>query len=207
MKDRDQSADMAEKYLVWIDCEACVLETLAPSMTGLDVTVDQIIEIACIITDKDLQELDDGIQFVIHVEQSVLDRMGPWCQNQHGKSGLSESCLQSSHTLTEVDQKIRNYLEHHLPGLKGKAVLAGNSVYADKMFLNKDLPLVAQYLHYRLVDVSSIKELARRWEPKLVELAKPASIPSKHRALDDIRDSISELRFYRKNFFLPSTNS
>ncbi|KAH9469159.1 hypothetical protein Pst134EA_009688 [Puccinia striiformis f. sp. tritici] len=160
-------------------------------MTGLDVTVDQIIEIACIITDKDLQELDDGIQFVIHVEQSVLDRMGPWCQNQHGKSGLSESCLQSSHTLTEVDQKIRNYLEHHLPGLKGKAVLAGNSVYADKMFLNKDLPLVAQYLHYRLVDVSSIKELARRWEPKLVELAKPASIPSKHRALDDIRDSIS----------------
>ncbi|KAH9458480.1 hypothetical protein Pst134EB_010783 [Puccinia striiformis f. sp. tritici] len=145
MKDRDQSADMAEKYL----------------MTGLDVTVDQIIEIACIITDKDLQELDDGIQFVIHVEQSVLDRMGPWCQNQHGKSGLSESCLQSSHTLTEVDQKIRNYLEHHLPGLKGKAVLAGNSVYADKMFLNKDLPLVAQYLHYRLVDVSSIKECVR----------------------------------------------
>ncbi|WAR59720.1 hypothetical protein PtB15_11B360 [Puccinia triticina] len=141
--------------------------------------------------------------------------MGPWCQKQHGKvspalshmlceallidivlsivrqSGLSEACLRSPHTLAEVDQKIRRYLEHHLPGLEGKAVLAGNSVYADKMFLDKDLPLVSQYLHYRLVDVSSIKELARRWEPKLVELAKPASIPSKHRALDDIRDSIS----------------
>jgi len=152
-----------------------------------------------------LQELDDGIQFVIHVDQSVLDRMGPWCQKQHGKSGLSEACLRSPHTLTEVDQRIRQYLEHHLPGCEGKAILAGNSVYADKMFLDKDLPLVAKYLHYRLVDVSSIKELARRWEPELVELAKPASKPSRHRALDDIRDSISELRFYRRNFFRPSS--
>ncbi|WAQ85120.1 hypothetical protein PtA15_5A694 [Puccinia triticina] len=197
MKDLATPAMPAETHLVWIDCE----------MTGLDLTVDQIIEIACIITDKDLQELDDGIQFVIHVEQPVLDRMGPWCQKQHGKSGLSEACLRSPHTLAEVDQKIRRYLEHHLPGLEGKAVLAGNSVYADKMFLDKDLPLVSQYLHYRLVDVSSIKELARRWEPKLVELAKPASIPSKHRALDDIRDSISELRFYQKHFFLPSSSN
>ncbi|KAA1106813.1 hypothetical protein PGTUg99_009396 [Puccinia graminis f. sp. tritici] len=125
---------------------------------------------------------------IVHVIERLVDEdfVVHWCQ-----SGLSEACLQSPHTLGEVDQKIRRYLELHLPGLEGKAVLAGNSVYADKMFLDKDLPLVSEYLHYRLVDVSSIKELARRWEPKLVELAKPASIPSKHRALDDIRDSIS----------------
>jgi len=97
MAKRGPATTRAETHMVWIDCE----------MTGLDVTVDQIIEIACIITDSDLQELDDGIQFVIHVDQSVLDRMGPWCQKQHGKSGLSEACLRSPHTLTEVDQRIR----------------------------------------------------------------------------------------------------
>ncbi|PLW05581.1 hypothetical protein PCASD_24577 [Puccinia coronata f. sp. avenae] len=196
MKKERLAAMPEETHLVWIDCE----------MTGLDVAVDQIIEIACIITDRNLQELDDGIHFVIHVDQSVLNQMGPWCQKQHHKSGLSEACLKSTHTFAEVDQKIREYLEHHLPNCEGQAILAGNSVHADKMFLNKDLPKVAKYLHYRIVDVSSIKELAKRWQPKLVELAKPASIPSNHRALDDIRDSISELRFYRKNFFRPSTD-
>lgn len=185
---------LSEDYLVWIDCE----------MTGLDIAVDQIIEIACIITDKHLRELDDGIQFVIHVDQTVLDRMSPWCQKQHRQSGLSAACLQSSHTLTGVDQHIRSYLERHMPGQQGKAVLAGNSVYTDKMFLHKDLPLVAQYLHYRIVDVSSLKELARRWNPRLFRLAKPKNVLSKHRALDDIRDSISELRYYRENFFLLS---
>ncbi|KNZ52056.1 uncharacterized protein VP01_370g5 [Puccinia sorghi] len=136
-------------------------------MTGLDVAVDQIIEIACIITDK----------VTVQCSQAI-------CRSS--TTEFSSSFMWTSRSSIawdpEVDQRIRQYLEHHLPGCEGKATLAGNSVYADKMFLDKDLPLVAKYLHYRLVDVSSIKELARRWEPELVELAKPASKPSKHRS-------------------------
>ncbi|CAH7688688.1 ribonuclease H-like domain-containing protein [Phakopsora pachyrhizi] len=162
-------------------------------MTGLDWVKDQIIEIACIITDKNLIEFDEGIRFVVHVEQEVLDRMGEWCQNQHGKSGLSAECIQSNLSLADIDRKVRDYIEGHLPKQKGRAILAGNSVYADKIFIEKDMPLVHEYLHHRIVDVSSIKELAKRWNPKIVEKAKPSNEPSRHRALDDIQDSIAGL--------------
>ncbi|MBW0488289.1 hypothetical protein O181_028004 [Austropuccinia psidii MF-1] len=182
----------SEEYLVWIDCE----------MTGLNLQTDQIIEIACLITTKDLKVLDKGVRYVVHVNQTVLDSMGPWCKKQHYQSGLWDQCLKSSLSLNEIDRQLRKYIEQHMPNLKGRAVLAGNSVYTDKMFINKDLPSVAEYFHYRLVDVSSIKELAKRWKPELIELAKPSSRPSKHRAFDDILDSISELCTYRQHFFV-----
>ncbi|KAG0139344.1 hypothetical protein CROQUDRAFT_666655 [Cronartium quercuum f. sp. fusiforme G11] len=185
----------AEQGLVWIDCE----------MTGLDLAKEQIIEIACIITDQSLHPVDEGVNYVIGVTKDVLDKMGEWCTTQHGKSGLTEECLRSGHTLQEVDRLVRAYIEKRLPNFKGRAVLAGNSVYADKAFLAKDMPLTAEYLHYRIVDVSSIKELARRWNYEVYLQAKNSAKPSAHRALDDIRDSIEELRYYKTNFFVHTT--
>ncbi|EGF99706.1 uncharacterized protein MELLADRAFT_94133 [Melampsora larici-populina 98AG31] len=186
----------AQDRLVWIDCE----------MTGLDLSKEQIIEIACIITDKNLEPLDEGISYVIGVEKNILDQMGEWCTVQHGKSGLTEECLKSKFSLKQVDQLVRDYIERHIPNSRGQAVIAGNSVYADKAFLlkkisnffimiwnvkqEKDMPITAEYLHYRIVDVSSIKELARRWNHDVFLKSKDTSTPSAHRALDDIRDSI-----------------
>ncbi|KAH9809980.1 ribonuclease H-like domain-containing protein [Melampsora americana] len=181
----------AHDRLVWIDCE----------MTGLDLSKEQIIEIACIITDKNLKAIDEGISYVIGVEKKILDQMGEWCTVQHAKSGLTQECLKSSNSLKQVDQLVRDYIEGHIPDSLGQAILAGNSVYADKAFLEKDMPLTAEYLHYRIVDVSSIKELARRWNHDVFLKSKDSSKPSAHRALDDIRDSINELQYYKSHFF------
>ncbi|KAH8926688.1 ribonuclease H-like protein [Atractiella rhizophila] len=174
--------------LVWVDLE----------MTGLDLTKDRVLEIAVIVTDKDLNPLDDGLTFVIQTDKSVLDGMGEWCTKQHGQSGLTEACLKSSDRMEEVELRVLRYIERHIPR-RGTAILAGNTVHADKAFLKKDMPRVHDHLHYRIVDVSSIKELCKRWYPDLEVIKSQGK--DDHRALTDILHSIAELKFYRSTIF------
>jgi len=175
--------------LVWIDCE----------MTGLNPRTDKILEIAVLITNGDLQLVDEGIEFVIRTDKQHLDRMDEWCTKQHGSSGLTQACLTSSHTKEYVSSEVLAYIKKWIPNRR-IAVLAGSSVHADRSFLVEEMPEVIDWLHYRIVDVSSIKELSRRWFPTI---QKPESGESKHRALDDIRGSIKELQWYRSNIFIP----
>ncbi|KAH8828218.1 ribonuclease H-like domain-containing protein [Flagelloscypha sp. PMI_526] len=174
--------------MVWIDCE----------MTGLDFKRDTIIEIAVVITDGNLEPVDDGIEFVIRTDKEVLDNMNEWCVKQHGQSGLVQACLESPHTKENVKDNILEYVQKWVP-VQRTAVLAGNSVHADKAFLVNEMPDLIDWLHYRIVDVSSIKELSWRWYPTYKP---PRRAPSNHRALDDIRDSIQELKEYRKSLFV-----
>ncbi|KAL8292124.1 hypothetical protein RQP46_001590 [Phenoliferia psychrophenolica] len=189
------------KNIVWIDCEMTGLcpylppPTLAP---GEEFLPDRILEIACIVTDSELQPLDEGVEFIVRTEKAVLDRMNEWCVAQHGKTGLTASCLASESSMADVDKLVTAYVLKHCPDRM--ALLAGNSVHADLMFIRKDLPSLASVLHYRIIDVSSIKELASRWYPSL---RLPAKFASAHRALSDIQDSIAELAYYRKHLFLP----
>ncbi|KLT45422.1 putative RNA exonuclease, partial [Cutaneotrichosporon oleaginosum] len=179
--------------MVWVDCE----------MTGLDVASDRIIEIAVIITDGRLNPVDDGVSWVIQTPKHVLDAMGEWCTEQHGKSGLTAACLASPHTYDEVAANVLAYIQKWIPE-KGAGLLAGSSVHADMRFLLVGMPAVMAHLSYRIVDVSSIKEIARRWYPTLIKQEKRArKTESSHRALDDIQASINELRFYQKNIFVP----
>lgn len=178
--------------LVWIDCE----------MTGLQ-TTDRIIEIAVIITDGQLNEVDEGIEFVIQTDKEVLDKMGEWCVKQHGSSGLTQACIDSPHTHEDVHQKVAEYIKKWIPE-RGAGVLAGSSVHADKAFLLREMPDITRHLSYRIVDVSSVKELCKRWFPSIEKLNKRqrGGIESSHRALDDIRGSIRELKFYREHMFI-----
>jgi len=176
--------------LVWIDCE----------MTGLNPKTDRIIEIAVLITNGDLELVDEGIQFVIRTEQEVLDRMDEWCTNQHGRSGLTKACLESPHSTDFVAKAVLGYIKKWIPEHR-VGVLAGNSVHADRAFLVEEMPAVIDWLHYRIVDVSSIKELSRRWFP-LRKQPKSDNLETSHRALDDIHGSIRELAWYRKNIFV-----
>ncbi|TPX36894.1 hypothetical protein SeLEV6574_g07960 [Synchytrium endobioticum] len=172
--------------LVWIDCE----------MTGLDLTVDHIIEIAVIITDGHLNIIAEGPNIIVHQPKSVLDGMNEWCTKHHGESGLTASVLASIISTTQAEAQILAFLEaHKVP--KGKVPLAGNSVHADKAFLKKEMPLLVDFLHYRIVDVSTVKELWRRWYPNVT----PPQKKWTHRALDDIKESIAELQFYHDNIF------
>lgn len=176
--------------LVWIDCE----------MTGLNPRTDKILEIAVIITNGDLQLVDEGLEFVIRTDKEYLDKMDEWCTKQHGSSGLTQACLSSPHTKEFVSSEVLAYIKKWIPERR-TGVLAGNSVHADRGFLSEEMPEVIDWLHYRIVDVSSIKELARRWFPKK---QRPEHGESKHRALDDIRGSIKELQWYRSNIFIPT---
>ncbi|TRM69121.1 ribonuclease H-like domain-containing protein [Schizophyllum amplum] len=173
--------------IVWVDCE----------MTGLDFKKDKIIEIAVLITNGNLDIVDEGIEFVVRTEKSILDGMDEWCTNQHGKSGLTAACLTSPHTPAAVEAAVLDYVKAWVPTQR-TAVLAGNSVHVDRVFLNNDMPSFVDWLHYRIIDVSSVKELARRWYP---DLAIPKVAESSHRALDDIKGSIAELKWYRENIF------
>ncbi|GHJ89871.1 hypothetical protein NliqN6_6273 [Naganishia liquefaciens] len=171
--------------------------------TGLDVQTDMIIEIAVIITNGNLDPVDEGIEYVIKTDKDVLDRMGEWCTKQHGESGLTAACLASPYTYEQVSAEILAYVKKWIPDER-TGILAGSSVHADKRFLAKGMPELDQYLHYRIVDVSSIKELAKRWYPGDVarrgEKEKERFIS--HRALDDIKASINELKTYRRDIFL-----
>jgi len=179
--------DARDGPLVWIDCE----------MTGLT-DADRIIEIACIVTDGTLNPVDDGVQYVIQTEKSVLDAMGPWCTKQHGESGLTALCLDSSIAKPHdhVRAAILAYVLDRVP-VKGQACLAGNSIHADKVFLDREMPELTAHLSYRIVDVSSVKELIGRWYGKQAMLNKV----SQHRALSDIKGSIEELKHYRHKYF------
>ncbi|KAI0343730.1 ribonuclease H-like protein [Trametopsis cervina] len=176
--------------LVWIDCE----------MTGLTPKKDKILEIAVLISNGNLELVDDGLQFVIHAEKEQLDCMDEWCTNQHGKSGLTQACLQSPHSTEFVAKAVLDYITKWIPERR-VGVLAGNSVHVDKLFLAEEMPEVVDWLHYRIVDVSSIKELSRRWFPSQKQ-PKPQNAAISHRALDDIHASIDELKWYRQNIFI-----
>jgi oligoribonuclease len=175
--------------LVWIDCE----------MTGLNLTSDALVEVACVVTDGDLNELDAGIDVVIKPPPEALDQMMELVRQMHTSSGLLDE-LASGITLAEAQDQVLAYIRGHVAEAR-KAPLCGNSIATDRSFIARDLPKLDDYLHYRMIDVSSIKELARRWYPRSY-FASPAKVGG-HRALADIRESIAELRYYREAVFVP----
>ncbi|MEV4456238.1 MULTISPECIES: oligoribonuclease [unclassified Microbispora] len=175
--------------LVWIDCE----------MTGLDLGRDALIEVACIVTDSELNQLDEGVDVVIKPPAETLEQMSEVVREMHTASGLLRA-LATGVTLAEAEAVVLDYIRSHVPEAK-KAPLCGNSIATDRSFIARDMPLVDAFLHYRMVDVSSIKELARRWYPR-VYFASPEK-QGGHRALADITESIRELRYYRAAVFVP----
>jgi oligoribonuclease len=175
--------------LVWIDCE----------MTGLDLAHDALIEIACLVTDGDLAVLDEGVDLVIKPPAEALDHMPEVVREMHTVSGLLAE-LPSGVTLAEAQDQVLGYVRSHIPEPK-KAPLCGNSIATDRSFIARDMPLLDTYLHYRMVDVSSIKELARRWYPRVYFASPPKR--GGHRALADVKESIQELRYYRETVFVP----
>ena len=181
--------DSKSDRIVWIDCE----------MTGLDFVNDLLVEVACIVTDSDLNELDEGFEAVIKVPQEKLETMDLVVTNMHTASGLIYD-IQHGVTLEEAEQQLFGYITSHVPE-SFKAPLAGSSVYVDRIFLRRDMPRVDSYLHYRIIDVSSIKELARRWYSRTY-YANPLKTGN-HRALGDTRDSINELKYYQQAILVP----
>ncbi|KAH6913950.1 oligoribonuclease, partial [Coprinopsis sp. MPI-PUGE-AT-0042] len=177
--------------LVWIDLE----------MTGLAVGKDKIIEVAVLITNGNLELVDEGIEFIIKTDKGILDGMDEWCTKQHGQSGLIQACLDSTHTTEDVKNQVLAYIKKWIPNQRD-GVLAGNSVHVDRTFLAEEMPEIVDWLHYRIVDVSSVKELCRRW---YTDKSSPRNRETSHRALDDIHGSIRELKWYRENIFVPPT--
>ncbi|MBD2899076.1 oligoribonuclease [Spirillospora sp. NPDC000708] len=175
--------------LVWIDCE----------MTGLDLRADALIEIAALVTDSELNILDEGVDVIIKPPPESVAQMTKVVRDMHTTSGLLEE-LPGGITLTEAEEIVLNYVRSHVKDAK-KAPLCGNSIATDRSFLARDMPALDSHLHYRMVDVSSIKELARRWYPR-VYFASPEK-KGGHRALADITESIQELRYYRAAVFVP----
>jgi oligoribonuclease len=172
-------------------------------MTGLDLTTDALVEIAVLVTDSDLNVIGEGVDVVIHATQGQLDAMNDFVRQMHISSGLITE-IPSGISVSAAEEKILEYLK--ASGTEpGKSPLAGNSVSVDRNFIARDMPKLNEYLHYRTVDVSSIKELARRWNPKTY-FASPAKTGN-HRALGDIRDSIAELAYYRAELFISATNN
>jgi oligoribonuclease len=168
-------------------------------MTGLDTSKDALIEVACLVTDAELNVLGEGISVVIRPSAEAIDGMGDFVRNMHTSSGLIED-LAAGLTMEEAQALVLDYVRTHVP-VAGKAPLAGNTVGMDKAFLERDMPELIGHLHYRVVDVSSIKELVRRWYPR-VFFQSPAKTGG-HRALGDIKDSIRELRYYRETVLVP----
>ncbi len=181
-----------EPPLVWIDCE----------MTGLDHKNDQIIEICCLLTDDNLQLIDPkGYEAVIHCPKEKLDAMSQWCVDHHGRSGLTQKCIESTKTLADVETELLAYIKRFVTS-KNSGVLAGNSVHQDRIFLAKDMPQIDEYLHYRILDVSSIKETIKRHSPKMNKRV-PRKVAS-HTARSDILESIAELKWYYNNYLRKS---
>ncbi len=184
-------ADARNDRLVWIDCE----------MTGLDPRRDEVVEVAAIVTDGDLVELDEGVSVVVRPRDlAILDTMDDVVVRMHTESGLLTE-IPAGVTIGEAERVVLDYVRRHVPEPR-RAPLAGSSVYVDRGFIARYLPDLDAHLHYRLVDVSTIKELARRWYPRAYFNA-PAKTGG-HRALADIRESIAELRFYRATVFVPA---
>ena len=177
--------------LVWLDME----------MTGLDPARERIIEIATILTDGQLTEIAVGPELVIHQPDEILAAMDEWNTKHHGASGLTERVRQSQITDADAETQTIAFIDVHVSS-RDRPVLAGNSIHQDRRFIRRYMPALEKRLHYRMVDVSTIKELARRWYPQVI--AKQPAKRDTHRALDDIRESIEELRFYRSQVFVPA---
>ncbi|MEU0550756.1 MULTISPECIES: oligoribonuclease [unclassified Micromonospora] len=176
--------------LVWIDCE----------MTGLDLGSDKLIEVAALVTDPDLNVLGDGVDVVIHADEAALEAMPEIVQTMHAKSGLTEEVRRSAVTLAEAEDRVLEYVSTFVKDPR-TAPLCGNSIATDRGFIARDMPRLDAHLHYRMIDVSSIKELCRRWYPR-VYFGQPQKGLA-HRALADIRESIRELEYYRRTIFVP----
>jgi len=175
--------------LVWIDCE----------MTGLDLHTDALVEVAALVTDFELNVLGDGVDIVIQPPAGALESMVDVVRQMHTTSGLL-SALAAGSSLADAQRQVLEYVRSYVPEPR-RAPLAGNTVGTDRMFLARDMPELEEHLHYRIVDVSSVKELARRWYPRAYYAAPAKS--GNHRALADIRESIEELRYYRAAIFVP----
>ncbi|XP_039445655.1 oligoribonuclease isoform X1 [Culex pipiens pallens] len=177
----------SQHNLVWIDLE----------MTGLNVETDRIIEIACIVTNKNLDVLERGPDIVIHEPAQIMEAMNEWCKVNHAKTGLTQAVADSKVTLAEAEQQVLDFVKRHCP--EKACPLAGNSIYMDRMFLNRYMPRLNDYLHYRIVDVSTIKEVCKRWNGSIFSHAPPKKLA--HRALEDIEESIKELKYYKQYMF------
>jgi oligoribonuclease len=175
--------------LIWLDME----------MTGLDPEADHVLELATLITDAELEILAEGPDLVVHQDDPVLDAMGQWCREHHGASGLTAAVRTSTISLADAEARTLEFLRLHCEA--GVVPLCGNTIGQDRRFLIRHMPELERFFHYRSVDVSTIKELVGRWYPKLPRFRKAES----HRALDDIRESIAELRWYRQHVFVGST--
>ena len=176
--------------LVWIDCE----------MTGLDLGKDKLIEVAALVTDPELNVLGEGVDLVIHADDATLDTMPPVVRDMHAKSGLTEEVRRSTISLAEAEERVIAYVREFVPNPR-TAPLCGNSIATDRGFLARDMQALDAFLHYRMIDVSSIKELCRRWYPRVYFGQPPKGLA--HRALADIRESIRELEYYRRTIFVP----
>lgn len=179
---------LSNERMVWIDCE----------MTGLSLADDALIEVAVLVTDDQLNVLGDGVDVVIRPDDAALKQMNDFVRNMHVESGLLEE-LPSGISMAEAQQQVLDYIRKWVPE-PGKAPLAGNSVGTDRTFLVRDMPEVVEHLHYRIIDVSTIKELSRRWFPRAYFQSPDKT--GNHRALGDIKDSIDELRYYREAVFV-----
>ena len=187
--DSSTYSERVNDRLVWIDCE----------MTGLDLQRDALIEIACLVTDGDLNVLGEGVDIVIHADEAALAAMPDVVRDMHARSGLTDAVRASRVKLADAEQEVLAYVREHVPDVRS-APLAGNSIATDRGFLARDMPELDAHLHYRMVDVSSVKELCRRWFPR-VFYAKPEKGLA-HRALSDVRESIRELDYYRHTLFV-----
>ena len=190
-------AQVSDKLVVWMDCE----------MTGLRLDSDKLIEVAALVTDSDLNILGEGVDIVIHADDDALAAMPPVVQEMHAHSGLTEEVRRSTVTMAEAEQQVMDYIKQFAP-TPGTVPLAGNSIATDRGFLARDMPALDAHLHYRMIDVSSIKELCRRWYPRIY-FGQPEKGLA-HRALADIQESIRELQYYRRTAFVaapgPSTS-
>ena len=186
------NAEVGADALVWIDLE----------MTGLVAERDVIIEIACVVTTADLVAVDEGVQFVVHQPPEALALMDDFVTNMHRRSGLTDEIAQSTTELATAETEVLAYVKRHIPN-QSVAPLCGNSIGMDRRFIARYMPALDAHLHYRSIDVSSIKELCRRWYPDIYRRRPGKS--EQHRALDDVRESIAELRFYREELFTRPT--
>lgn len=177
---------LCDTNLIWLDLE----------MTGLEPETDVILEMATIVTDSQLNILAEGPVFAISQPKDVLDNMSLWCVEHHGRSGLTQRCLESETNLQQAMAASLTFLKQYVP--KGASPMCGNSIGQDRRFINKYMPEFEDYFHYRNLDVSTVKELARRWNPDVLGKVKKQGT---HLALDDIRESIAELKVYQQHFF------
>lgn len=176
----------AGDYLIWVDME----------MTGLEPATDVILEVAVVITDGDLNLIAEGPALAVHQSDEVLAAMDEWCTRTHGESGLTARVKASRYSVADVEAEVLAFLAKHVPA--GASPMCGNSIGQDRRFIRRYMPQLERYFHYRNLDVSTVKELCRRWRPELM-----AGFTKKgcHLALDDIYESIAELKYYREHFF------